>query len=308
MNQIYNFKNNQPIVWFHRNIEYSNHWCLFCGEFVGPESKVSSNKEHLIGRDFVPKGSMNGTNFNFIFRACEKCNGVKSNVERHVSSVTLFNSPERSEDERINDIALNKAEKDFHPDNPGKTVVESFGQYEVKYGDFMKFKFTSPPQLNREYVKLLSCYHVQGIFSLLTTMDPKVQKKSGLLPPNQIFYFNAYNVQDWGNPQLLEIAERTKDWPCYCNINTANGFWKIVFKRSSENEGWFWALEWNQYLRAIGGIALPDYNQKIFQKLPELNWKHIQNQDGTSSRTRKEIPLEDEKDELFIAEVISTNT
>ena len=59
-------------------------------------------REHLIGREFVPAGAFDGgRKFNFIFRTCEHCNGKKAEFERHVSSVTLFRSPARAEDERI---------------------------------------------------------------------------------------------------------------------------------------------------------------------------------------------------------------
>ena len=45
----------------------------------------------MIGRNFVPSGTMDGDAFQFLFRACQECNSRKADAERHVSSVTARN-------------------------------------------------------------------------------------------------------------------------------------------------------------------------------------------------------------------------
>lgn len=120
MNGIFRHKQKQPVSWFHKKPSESNQYCLYCSTFVGDGASIRSDKEHLIGREFVPTGSLNvGNRFNFIFRACEQCNNEKSNIERHISSISIFNRPARYESEEINSLAVRKASKDYHPNKKG---------------------------------------------------------------------------------------------------------------------------------------------------------------------------------------------
>ena len=297
MNGIYKYKENQPVVWFHKNKAKSNQWCIYCGNFLGEGSDRESNKEHLIAREFVPKGTMGDKAFNLIFRACTECNSKKANVERHISSTTMINSRACAENEEIQKIAKNKAEKDFHPDNPGKSVIESIGENKINLGNIMQFGFISPPQVNQNYIKELSFRHIQGLFSLVTTKNPLVCEQTRLLPPNQFFFFGAYNEQDWGNPQILEVIDRTEKWMCHCNLETADGFFKATLK-SSKEDGWFWALEWNKYLRIIGGIFNSGKLQNLFSGLPDPGWKDLGMSGNVRTRCREETPLTAE-DKLF---------
>ncbi|WP_062060064.1 IS66 family transposase [Cellvibrio sp. OA-2007] len=113
MTKIFNYKDNQPVVWFNRSLERSNQYCLYCGNYIGVNSGVESNKEHLIAREFVPNEYFSSTDFNFLFRCCVSCNNRKSNIERHLSTSTLFNSDARKADESINKLALKKANNDY---------------------------------------------------------------------------------------------------------------------------------------------------------------------------------------------------
>ena len=65
---VFAFRPNQPAVWFHKNRELSNKYCLYCWADVSDQA-VASDKEHLIGREFVPTGTLGGTAFNLIFRS-----------------------------------------------------------------------------------------------------------------------------------------------------------------------------------------------------------------------------------------------
>ena len=305
MNGIFKYRENQPVVWFHRDTSKSNMWCLYCGEYLGANVPINSNKEHLFAREFVPKGKFSGSCFNFIFRSCTSCNTEKSSYERHVSSLTLINTPERSKDEDVNRIAMHKASNDYHPDRPGKLVINTNEKHSVSLGESIKLGMVSPPQLNDEFVKKLSLCHVQGMFSLLTSKDPQCSDSLRLLPANQFWYFDAFPEQDWGNEHLVEISKRVSDWPCHCNISTAGGFIKVVMRKSLESGGgWFWALEWNKYLRVVGGISLPNEPQDVFLDLPDLRWKSLGLQNGAYTRYRQEQPLHESQDILFEGNVV----
>lgn len=263
---------------------------------------VFSDREHMIGRNFVPQGSLRSDSFNFIFRACRDCNERKAAAERHLSTVTLFNSRARSEDREIDKLAEHKATRDYHPGKKGVRVRDATDNHEVifKGSNFeMTFGLLSPPQPNRDDLVLLAYNHTQALFSLLTTENPRDGNKLRLLPADHFFCFGYYMHGDWGNLHLAEISQRTSDWPCYANITTADGYFRAILRRSSVDEdGWFWALEWNQCVRVVGGITNSGVGSKPFQKLPELDWRWLP--DG-SGRIRRDVPLPEGVDTLFAA-------
>lgn len=288
-----------PIVWYRRRLRNSNHYCLYCGRFVGPGSEVASDREHLIGRKFVPSGTLADGAFNFIFRACRECNADKSDAERHVSTVTLINSPERTTDPYVAEIAEHKAKRDYHPIERGKLVADASVSQEVfipaTFGS-MTFNLVGPPQLDPRMVCLLSVRHVQALFALVTTTDPRDSEESRILPPHNALVFGYYSSRDWGNPQILELVRRTDEWDCRLRLTTASGYFRAVLKRSAvDSDGWFWGLEWNRSLRVFGAIADPDdMPEWLVKDLPDLKWRGS----GTF-RLRGEVPIDDEKDTFF---------
>jgi hypothetical protein len=158
----------------------------------------------------------------------------------------------------------------------------------------INFELTSPAQANLQDVQLLAFNHIQALFSLVTTEDYRVPDKMRLLPEVQFSYFGHYGFQDWGNPHLIEIANRTQGWPCPANVTAADGYFKAVLKRD-DARGWFWALEWNRYLRVVGAIVQEREPAHVFDALPKLDWKRLP--DGRLLRTK--ILLAGEADHLF---------
>lgn len=308
LNGIDRYKKNQPVNWFHRLKSKSNQYCLYCGRLIGVGSSLESNKEHLIGREFVPTGEFgNGNQFNFIFRACKECNDEKSDVERHISSITLFNSPARKDSQVHNEIAQRKAEKDYHPNKQGTLIKDSGDTFTVcsKFGPAsISFGIEGPPQSDERYIEFLAYRHVQGFFSLLTSRDPLTAEGTCLLSHKFFHLHGSYTHLDWGNSQLLKIMEKASEIPCYANITTANGFFKAIMRREKNETGeWFWALEWNKSVRVVGAIAQLDGYPAIFENLPSLDLKEIGVQDGTRTRIRREISLEPEQDLMFSGKV-----
>lgn len=311
MNGIHRYKKNQPVNWFHKSKSKSNQYCLYCGRLVGADSRLESNKEHLIGREFVPTGEFgNGNLFNLIFRACKECNDEKSDVERHLSSITLFNSPARKDSQAHNEIAQRKAEKDFHPNKQGTLIKDSGDNFTVSsnFGPAsISFSIDGPPQADERRIKFLAYRHVQGIFSLITSRDPLAAEGTCFLSHKYFHLHGSYVHSDWGNPQLIKIMERASEIPCYANIETANGFFKAIMRRKKGETGeWFWALEWNKSLRVVGAIFQPERYPAIFEDLPSLEWNETGLQEGARTRIRKEIPLESEKDIMFSGMVENT--
>ena len=308
MKGIFRYRQGQPINWFNRVPSKSNQYCLYCGQFVGEGADIQSNKEHLVGREFVPTGEFgDGRAFNFIFRACKRCNEEKAEAERHISSVTLYRSPARKESQRHNEIACRKALRDFHPDKRGVLIQDSGDKFDVVMNDFgmkMTFGISSPPQANSDYIDFLAFKHVQGLCSLIVTANPLVAEETRLLSYENFHLFESYSHADWGNSHMLAIMERANDMPCYLNVTTANGFFKAILRRDQgDKEEWFWALEWNKSLRVVGAISPFRDIPKLFRNLPALRWNELGEQGGARTRVRMEEPLADEQDTLFQGEV-----
>lgn len=301
MASVFRIKPNQPVNWHHRNKRKSNQLCLYCSRFVGEGSDIPSDKEHLVGKKFVPQGALDGgTKFNFIFRACERCNGEKSEFEDHISSVTLITSSARGGDEGVHAIARHKADNSYHPSKPGVSVAESGEQIELGGGPYT-FGFASPPQPSERYRNRLALRHIQGLFSLLTSEDPTSVDGTRLLPPDQCWILDYFQETDWGNPQLLEVISRAADWPCFANVCTADGYFRAIIKREAPGKEWFWALEWNKSARMCGAICLPGNPPPLLQCLPELDWKPVPPNEQNVRRYRKEAPLPAGQDTLFDA-------
>lgn len=273
------------VKWFKRDPARSNQHCLYCGAFVGAGSTVESNEEHLIGRKFVPKGTMENA-FNFSFRTCRPCNAEKARLEGHVSSVTLLGSPSVDVDENARRSAERKAVGDTHPET-GMKMGEAIERQAVEY-KFGPATFTfgmigrSPAA--KDSVPLLASFHIQALFSLITKAGNDASGEVRLLPLNQFHVFNSYPHTDWGNPQLVEITQRAASWPCKVVIRSGDGHFLACLRRS-DKQGWFWALEWNKSLRIVGGINFEDETTPLFENLPILVWRPLP--DG-SGRIREE--------------------
>lgn len=287
----------QTISWHAPSLEGSNACCLYCGIFLRGTSPPESDKEHLIARNFVPTGMMDGQPFNFIFRACRICNARKAAAERHVSSVTLFNRPARLENQEVNDAAIRKGQGDFHPQQRGVRIADSQVSLSIarSFGPMsVDFEMVGPPQLDRGLVGEVALSHIQGLFALICTEDYRDPHKMRLLPQDQVIWFDCYAHEDWGNPKACEIADRVQSWDCHANIDSAQGYFKAILRRN--DQGWFWALEWNRYLRLLGGIG--DKRMRLFDGLPDEGWTAT-----PKGRMRRNVPLDPLHDILFAADV-----
>ncbi|MEB2346058.1 MAG: hypothetical protein OZ948_15120 [Deltaproteobacteria bacterium] len=296
--RVYRLRDNQPVVWFHRSLSKSNQFCLYCARPLG-DGTITSDREHVIGRSFVPDGSFgDGKAFNFIFRACVKCNAEKANAERHVSSVTLWVSPARS-DPSIDQIARRKASHDFHPVERGRLVSDVRSETSFSFGSnglSGTVGLVGPPPLDPIAVKLLAYRQTQAFFSLVTSTDPLRAEGTRLLPTEHWWFGQYFLHADWGNTWLVELARRVRGWSRHVNIVSAEGYFRALLARDGAGSGeWFWALEWNKSLRTIGGIGGPEAQPRIFNDLPDLGWMVVE----PGTRIRAERALAPGDDDLF---------
>jgi hypothetical protein len=293
-------RRNNPITWFEKDRANSNQLCPYCGRIIGAGSEIPFDKDHLIGRRFVPKRMLDGNAFNFLFGACIDCNNGKSEAEGHIAAVTLFTSPGRAEDPEINAEAVRKATGDYHPIEKGKRVCNAHVQQSLKYSfgaATFEFQMHAPPQLAEGDVCLVAGRQVQALFFLITNSNPLDPAATKRLQMSNIHILGYFPENDWGNPWLVEMTRRIKNWKQYLGTHSAQGYFKaVMYCTDDEDEEWFWALEWNRSYRVLGAIAKKDGIPRVFADLPSLGWQRLPDNTG---RTRLHVPAPKGDDELF---------
>ncbi|MHB1068388.1 MAG: hypothetical protein ACYC1W_00820 [Gemmatimonadaceae bacterium] len=298
----YRYPTGQPVSWFKQSKARSNQHCLYCGRFVGKSSTLDSNREHLIGRNFVPKGYLGATDFNFIFRSCVGCNRAKADAEGHVSVISLHNSAARANDRHVDEVAAHKAGRAFYPGKKAQLVKDSSTTHTVEssFGSLkMSATFVAPPELDRERAATLAFRQTQALFSLVTAQDPRNGDGAKILSESEWQYVDFYPSRDWGNPRLVEIASRVRNWTSVAYVVSARGHFRAVLRAHEDpSREWFWALEWNREIRGVGAIYRGSQSPPVFVALPALRWIRLP---GPSRRMREEAPLDPQTDFLFEA-------
>jgi hypothetical protein len=298
---------NNELSWYKKKIDESNQYCLYCGRYIGTESVIPSNKEHLIGREFVPTGSLGQKDsFNFIFRACVEHNSEKANYERHVSNITLYNSAMHIDDIKIKELAYRKAIKDYHPDKKGVKIIDAIEKLDMNYvGENLNlsFSFIAPPQPSKYYFMNLAFMQMQGLFALIHSPRPYNKNKLVLLSSHYFKYIGGWPIEDWGNVVLMYLQGLVENWECYANINTACGFYKSIIKHDPITGVLFWAFEWNMSYRVCGFIGDDEHVKEFIEKLPIDDWKILHQEGKKITRIKRDIPLNKENDKLFFGDI-----
>lgn len=199
--------------WFSKNPSYSNKYCPYCGRLFSTfgsehDIKIKTNKEHLIGRNFVPRNSFkNPNNINFIFRACNTCNTRKSNYERQVSSVSLLNSiNEHSFEEQLR--ITEKANNDYSNSKKHTKVFNASSQISSKIDTnffHLKLNFSAPPQVNEEIIANLAFMHMQGLIGFIFQDYENHTMNNYLHLSKKDFHYYSYFSNDDGEILALNI-------------------------------------------------------------------------------------------------------
>lgn len=274
--------------------------CPYCnGAF---SDTLTWTKEHVIGRKFVPKGSLNAA-FNLLLRACARCNGIKADLENDISVITMH--PDTLgrfpvDDARLRDEVARKAQKAFSR-RTGKPVAAGEPPFVIrgKMGDALEMTFTmrSPPQVDENRQFLLARLQLQGFFFFLTYKED-IQRGHFWL--GDFHPLLAVRREDWGNPQLAWFENETKGWLPRLNAITADGFYKVWIRRKDEvSNAWAWAIEWNQNFRLAGFFGMDDAVQPHVAAMPPLKLDTLHGTGKDWLKVRTEVPLAPERDTLF---------
>lgn len=275
----------------------NNATCPYCGQVV--EKGPGSDKEHVIGRKFVPKGTLNGA-WNLIVRACRRCNGEKSDLENDLSVITMHpdtNGRYATDDARHHDEVRRKAKAISR--RTGKPVSAGEAPLVIR-GGFgpmqMTFTMQMPPQADEDRLFHLARLQLQALFYFLTYN--RVTRRGGFWRGN-LHRLACVRRQDWGNPHLRWFEAKTADWALRLFSITADGFYKVWIRKKPDAELWAWAIEWNQNFRLAGFFGDEATARMLAKTAPILDFSTVHESASEYFRMRIEVPLTEEDDRLF---------
>ena len=152
-----------------RPVLLPNALCPYCHKGLTRQSRT---KEHVIGRRFVPKGSLDRC-WNLIGWSCRACNVRKSDLEDDISAITLSGhagSGLASADPGLLQEVTRKAQRSVSR-RTGGPVGRSTEQLQL-HGELglgrVAITFTAPPQIDDARAFELARLQLAGFFHFLT--------------------------------------------------------------------------------------------------------------------------------------------
>lgn len=260
------------------------------------------SKEHLVGRRFVPKGTLNKS-WNLLLRSCQRCNNIKSDLEDDVSAIAMqpdaFGRQLR-DDEVLRNEAQRKAAGSLSR-KTGRRVWESAQSLRItgrlSLGVTMSFTFSAPPELDSNRVFALACYQLSGLFYWVTWQE---NDSKGYFWPGDYRPLQHMARSDWGNPQALAFMNEVVSWQDRAVVTCADGYFKAAIRRHpTEAICWSWALEWNENIRVIGFFGQNEEISRVVSSLPVLPTVEVARKGRARLRSRLEIALSEDDDVLF---------
>lgn len=280
-------------------IALDNETCPYCGVVLTEPNKT---REHVVGRRFVPKGTLNGA-WNLILDACQTCNNRKSILENDVSAITMQPSADGVFPVSHNSLMADASRKaarsvSSRTRRPVADSVETFklgGQFAP--GVAFTCTLVAPPQLEEDRVFALA--HLQvGAFFYMLTYESVTPRRGGWWAGG--FFPLVMSLRtDWGNEIHRYFMERTQLWSPRALGFTAEKFFKVAIRRHPGRKLWSWALEWNANLRVIGLVGDPVAAEEEIIALPKLKTNVVARSERALFRGRVEVPLKDDDDTLF---------
>lgn len=258
--------------------------CPYCGISL---DNSNATKEHVVGRSFVPIGTLNGS-WNLILRACKQCNTAKSELEDDISAISLFLL------DPMADKIVHKA-KSSTSRRTRRAVIDSSETFTIKGTLVPGVNFTAtvkaPPQIDHSRAFKLAWYHLAGVFYLITyDKANKIGRRwLGTCMPIEVV-----SITDYGNAVERWFMTYTEAWHPKIVGHIASGFYRIAIRRHPESEVWSWAFEWNKTVRLIGFLGEEHILNHIVKAKPEIQYTLTERH-----RLRDEVPLEEESDTLF---------
>lgn len=257
----------------------------------------------MIGRNFVPRGKLNGQ-WNLIIRAHKSCNNIKSDLENDISAISMqadawgfYALP----DETLVKEAKRKG-KNCTSRLTGKPVKESHTNLKIKvpFAPRVEFSFDiiSPPQILSDRIFDLARLQIMAFFYFVTYNK---ETRQGGFWPGSFFPILEAPPTDWGNPLHRAFMDTVVTWePRFFGISV-DEFFKVIIRRHPKPEAicWSWALEWNRKYRVVGFFGEREPAEAIVNTFPPLDFVTIAKGPKQHLSYRMETRLDEENDKLF---------
>ena len=284
-----------------RVVILENVTCPYCGKLL---NESNNTKEHVIGRRFVPKGSLD-RNWNLILRACRDCNSEKSILENDISAITQagkhwFGGNDASEGEL--EEAQRKARHSTSR-KTGKPVLNSQEEFKIKVlsapGAAITLNMVAPPQIDQERIFHLARMQMMGFFYFITYNQ---ETKRGGFWPEGFYMISEAHHRDWGNSLHRSFMNLVVSWEPRWVVNTAEGYFKSIIRRHPNAMCWSWALEWNKNYRMVGFFGDKSAAKELIDGFEKPSMSTSQVKDDASISFRSDVPLDENNDHLFLWE------
>ena len=265
----------------------NNITCPYCGCKL---DQMNTTKEHVIGRRFVPKGSLENT-WNLILNACRNCNNFKSDLEDDISVITQITSDTTTLNSEELKSLRNKANCSISR-RTGKKIIESqeFLSIPIRLSPCVNltFNFSCNPQIDNDRESLLAQLHLMAIFYFMT-YDKNI--RIGHYWQGAFRCIKTAPKTDWGNNINKAFQQLVSTWEVRFHGNTANGNFRCQIRKPENGLCWSWALEWNKNYRLIGFFG----NENIYER-------YINNIVGVDN---KNLILKNEKESIYMQREVS---
>jgi hypothetical protein len=219
-----------------------------CGYCETALSRDNRTTEHLVGRRFVPKGSLNGQ-WNLIFNACRPCNHAKSQLEDDISATSL--QPDAIgrfhplADSSHREEAQRKGARS-HSRRTGSPIASSHERLTVTYNmgpATMSFSYIGPPQVDEDRIVALARFQVVGLYYWITYDEAQ---RRGDFIDGVFVSLRSVLRSDWGNAVQRAFMQKVLTWEERLIGRTGGGNFQVAIRKLKGVSCWSWALEWNR--------------------------------------------------------------
>ena len=281
-------------------IRLRNVICPYCGVAITKETKT---REHVIGSNFVPKGTLKDQ-WNLILNACRSCNGRKADLEDDISAISMqpdMRGQYYSPHPQLAVDATHKAERTYSrysrkpvaESNPRMTL-----QHEFAPGVTMTFNMVGQPQIAEDRAFELAYRHFQAFFFLITYNH---EEKRGWYWPGEFAPIQTIARNDWGNDVVRAFMQVTRHWQTRVVAITASQFFKLGIRKHPNEKMWSLAVEWNENYRVIAVCGEEGSLRQFLSGLPKLRLDSLSETPDSFVRARTEQALKIKDDTLFDA-------
>lgn len=279
---------NRPIVL--RNLT-----CPYCGCELNEEF----TKEHVIGKRFVPVGTLY-QDWNLIVRACKPCNGRKSDLEDDISAITMHHDAFGNSPSPEAAVEADRKKAKSRSRRTGKPVGESAESMTLRtqLGNSvtMTFTFTAPPQIESDRAFELARLQMMAFFYFLTYSE---QTSRGQFWRGTFVPLIEARKSDWGNSIHLSFMNAVVMWEPRLLVSTAKDHFSAAIRRHPTHRLWSWAVEWNKSYRVIGFFGEESAVREAVEQIPRLQITSIAEEGTWWVRHRTDTSLKEGEDKLF---------